>query len=157
AGSGGFLLSGPHRLRIGTWTSAGLRLTDLERGEHKTLPLGPERKHLVGAAETHRGLRIVAWVGNTTFELLDEAGKVVCRVDIREGKERRPFVVSPDGTRLASCWGVGEGLRFVVFYAKTGKRTAVCAGHRDDIWAFTLSPDGTRLASASEDRMARLW
>jgi hypothetical protein len=40
--------------------------------------------------------------------------------------------------------------RFVVFDATTGKRTAVCDGHRDSIWAFTFSPDGT-LVSGSGD------
>ena len=39
----GFLLGAPDRLRVGALTGAGLRVTDLEGGEHRTLPIGPER------------------------------------------------------------------------------------------------------------------
>jgi WD40 repeat protein len=43
-----------------------------------------------------------------------------------------------------------------VFDATTGKRTAVCDGHRDGIWTFTFSPDGT-LVSGSGESTVRLW
>src|SRR5262249_2798153 len=41
AGGVGFLLDAPDRLRVGTLTPAGLRLTDPEGGESETLPIGP--------------------------------------------------------------------------------------------------------------------
>jgi WD40 repeat protein/tRNA A-37 threonylcarbamoyl transferase component Bud32 len=157
AGEAGVLLTAPDRLRIGSWTGSSLLLRDLESGEQKTLPLDPERRQLVALAETRCGLRIVVWVGNATHELLDEAGRVLCRVEIPEAKGLADFVVSPDGTRLASRWFDGERLRIGVFDAKTGKRTAVCDGHRDDIWSWTFSPDGTRFTSTSEDGTARVW
>jgi WD40 repeat protein len=151
------LLTAPDRLRIGTWNSSSLRLTDLEGGKPKTLPLDPERRQLEALAETRHGFRMVVWVGNATHALLDEAGQVLCRMELPESTGPASFIVSPDGTRLASRWIVGDGMRFVMFDARTGKRTVICDGHRDDIWAWTFSPDGTRFASGSEDKTARLW
>jgi WD40 repeat protein/serine/threonine protein kinase len=152
-----FLIGAPDRLQVGALTPAGLWLTDPEGGEPRTLPLGPERPRSVSATQTRRGLRVAAWVGNTTFDLLDEAGRVLCRVDLPEAREPGPVVVSPDGTRLACDFGDGRRGWLAVFDATTGKRTAVCERHSYSIWAFTFSPDGTRLASGGEDQTARLW
>ena len=68
-------------------TGAGLRLTDLEGGAPRTVPLGPERVRSFTATMTRCGLRIAAWVGNTAFDLLDEAGRVLCRVELPEASE----------------------------------------------------------------------
>ena len=87
AGGVGFLLAAPDRLRVGALTSAGLRLTDLEGGEPRTLPIGPERGHRVTATQTRRGLRVAAWVGTATFDLLDEAGQVLCRVEMPQCRQ----------------------------------------------------------------------
>jgi WD40 repeat protein/predicted Ser/Thr protein kinase len=152
-----FLIGAPDRLQAADLTPAGLWLTDLEGGEPRTLPLGPERPRSLSAIQTRRGLRVAVWVGDTTFELLDEAGRVLCRVEIPEARGPGPVIVSADGTRLAHGFNDGEQSRLAVFDATTGKRTAVCDGHREMIWAFAFSPDGTRLASGSEDRTARVW
>jgi WD40 repeat protein len=157
AGGVGFLLAAPGRLRIGAWTGAGLRLADLEGGEPTILPIGPERGPIETATQTRRGLRLVAWVGNTTFDLLDEAGQVLCRVAKPQSTEPVRVIVSPDGGRLACHWFDGERDRIAVFDATSGQQTAVCDGHRGGIWGFTFSPDGTRLTSAGEDQMARIW
>jgi WD40 repeat protein/serine/threonine protein kinase len=153
----GYLLAGPDRLRIGAWTGAGLRLTDLEGTELGTLPIGPQRGRLDTAAQTRRGLRVVVWAGNTAFNVLDEAGQVLCRVEVPEVKAPCPVVVSPDGTRLACRWTEGARNRISVFDATSGRRTAVCINHPGGIRSLTFSPDGTRLASTSGDRTARLW
>jgi WD40 repeat protein len=153
----GFLLGAPDRIRVAAFTADGLRLTDLDSGESRTLPIGPQRGHTITASQTRRGLRFAAWVGNKTFDLLDEAGQVLCRVEIPEATGPGRVVVSPDGTRLACQHYDGAWRRLGVFDATSGKRTAVCDGHRDLIWTFTLSPDGTRLASGGEDQVARLW
>jgi WD40 repeat protein/predicted Ser/Thr protein kinase len=157
AGSVGFLLAAPDRLRVGAWTGTDLRLTDLEGGNSRTITIGPARAYPVAATQTRRGLRIVAWVGNTAFDLLDQAGQPLCRVEMPEAEEPGPVVVSPDGTRLAACRNDGEWKRLAVFDAQSGKQTALCDGHRGGLWGFSYSPDGTRLASAGEDGTARLW
>jgi WD40 repeat protein/predicted Ser/Thr protein kinase len=153
----GWLLAAPDQLRVGAMTPAGLWLADLEGGEPRTLPLGPDRPRAVSATQTRRGLRVAAWVGNKAFDLLDEAGQVLCRVECPEVPDASVVVVSPDATRLALGWPHGDGMRLGVFSATTGKQTAVCDGHREGTWAVTFSPDGTRLASGGEDNLARLW
>jgi WD40 repeat protein len=156
APEGNFLTGAPDRLRVGSMTPAGLRLTDLDGRAPETIPIGPGLGVPERAMQTRRGLRIAAWVGVSTFHLLDEAGRVVCRGDIPEATERGNLAVSSDGNRVACSWIEGVRWWLATFDAASGKRTAVC-GLRDTFWAFTFSPDGTRLATASEDQTACLW
>ena len=153
------LIGSPQRLQVGAFTPEGLRLTDLVGGEHKTLPTIHERGHYqrFTITPTRRGVRIAAWVGNTAFDLLDEAGQIVCRVEMPQSKAPLRVVLSPDGTRLASDWVDGEWTRIAVYDATSGKPVAVCDGHRQGICGYTFSPDGTRLASSGEDQVTRLW
>jgi WD40 repeat protein/predicted Ser/Thr protein kinase len=157
AGGVGFLVGAPDQLRAWTMTSTGLLGTDLERGEHKIMPVGPERGQYLTVTQTRRGLRVVAWVSKTTFNLLDEAGQVLWRAEIPQEIQAGTVAVSPDGTRLACSWPDGEWARIAVFDATSGKQTANCDGHLDGVWACVFSPDGARLASTGEDNMARLW
>ncbi len=155
AGDGAYLLTAAGRLRVGVLTSAGLHITDLESGEHRTVPLGPQRGLLgCNVMQTRQGLRVAAWVGNSALDMLDDAGQVLCRV--------RPMtagggqvVVSPDGRRL--CVHAGDRRWIVVFDATSGKQMARCDGHDDVIYNCCFSPDSSRLASVSEDRTARVW
>jgi WD40 repeat protein/predicted Ser/Thr protein kinase len=153
-----FLIAARDRLRIGVLTSAGLRITELDGGEYRTVPIDPERRRRVYVAQTSRGLRVVAWVGNTAFELLDDAGQVLCRVDTPgTGDQLADVVVSPDGTRLACALPADLLKRVSVFDAATGNQTANCDGHSNNIRALTFSPNSEWLATGSVDGTARVW
>ena len=161
SGEDNFLIPGPNGLRVGTVTSAGLRLTELESGASRTVPIvGIERARSIYPTQTRRGLRVAKWIGHTAFELLDESGRVLCRVDVpeaKEAKEATPVVVSPDGARLACHRFDGKLTHVMVFDANTGEQIAVSKAHISGIWALAFSPDGSRLASAGEDQMAKVW
>src|SRR5262249_10842153 len=120
------------------------------------LPIGPERGRIVAVVQTGRGLRVAAAVGDSTVDLLDETGHVLCHVEMPQARDWI-LAVSPDGTRLACVWIDGQWRRMGVFDATSGKQSAVCAGHLGGIGGLTFSPDGTRLASGGEDRAACLW
>src|SRR5262249_39513985 len=121
-----FLIGAPDRLQLGAFTPNGLRLIELAGGEHPTPPIGTGRGTWVPATETHIGLRIAVWNSDTAFDLLDEAGQVVCRVEMPRGKDNKvsQVVVSPDGTRLATILFYGEQRRLAVFDAASGKPVA---------------------------------
>jgi WD40 repeat protein len=158
AREGGLLLADRDRFRMGVLTSEGLRITDLDGGKHGTVPLGPQRRLLVNATQTRRGLRVAAWVDSSAFDLLDEAGRVLCRVvkPNNTDPEPAPVVVSPDGTRLA-CRAGYDRRQVAVFDTASGKLTALCKGHSGGVRTCSFSPDSSRIASGSEDGTARVW
>jgi WD40 repeat protein len=142
--------------RFWAMTPTGLRLTDLVGGQTRALPIGPERGQMLAVVQTDRGLRVVAAVGDSALDLLDESGRVICHIKMPQARQL-PLAVSADGTRLACVWFEAEQCRIGVFDAITGKQTVVCGGHRGGTHVLAFSPDGTRLASGGEDRDACLW
>ncbi len=156
AGAGGFLIAGPDRIQIGDLTAAGLRIRDLEGGETRTVPIPSARSGYVSVTQTRLGLRIAVWVSNTSFDLRDDAGRVLCRVTTPKSDGPTRVVVSPDGVRLACCTD-GLRRRVAVFDGASGEQTSICNGHDDAVWAIAFSPDSSRLATGGEDRTARLW
>src|SRR5262249_31554151 len=118
------LFGAPYRLQAWVVTNAGLQLTDLENhGEPTNKPMNLSGSSLTYVVKTRRGLRIATWVRNTSFELLDETGGVLCTVELPAASQPGPVGVSPDGTRL-TCQLPGSILG--VFDAHTGKQTAGC-------------------------------
>src|SRR5262249_8295323 len=153
-------IAAPDPFRIGVLGDAGLRLADLEGREDRVIPISSELKRHINVTQTRRGLRVVAWVGDTAFDLLDDTGQVLCRVDVPGSKGHEPIdvIVSPDASRLACATHIGgEISQVAVFDATSGKQTAVCIGHDNAIRTLIFSPDSSRLASGSADRTARVW
>jgi WD40 repeat protein/predicted Ser/Thr protein kinase len=155
-GENGFLIAAQDQLRIGVLSTAGLEVSNIENGGRRTLPIDVEHRRHVNVAQTSQGFRVAAWVNNTAFDLLDDAGQILCRVTVPENSLPVDVVVSLDGTRLACVLNVDES-RIRIFDATSGKQTAICEGHRNVIRALTFSADGKRLASGSVDRTARVW
>jgi WD40 repeat protein len=124
------------------------------------VPLGPKRRLLVNATQTRRGLRVAAWVDSASFDLLDDAGQVLCRVDRPDNTDQEPatVVVSPDGKRLACLTGY-DRKQVAVFETTSGsgKQPAICKGHIGGVYTYSFSPDSSRIATASEDGTARVW
>jgi WD40 repeat protein/tRNA A-37 threonylcarbamoyl transferase component Bud32 len=154
---GGILIAAPDQLRIGVLTSDGLRITNLDGGEPRTAPIGPKPRDHLSVSQISRGLRIAAWREKcTAFDLLDDAGQVLCHVDMPENDAAAPVVVSPDGTRLCVATD-GNRKQIAVFDATSGKQTALCQRQDSAIWTYAFSPDSTRLASGGEERTVQVW
>jgi eukaryotic-like serine/threonine-protein kinase len=151
------LLPAPDRFRVGILTASSLRLIDLEGGESSSFPFPAWGLAEASAIQTRVGLRVAAWSGSTTFHLLDERGRALCRVDLPWSRVSNLVIVSLDGSRLAAYNHLDGWSGVGVFDARSGKLTASCKGHPGDLWAMALSPDGKLVATCGDDTTARIW
>jgi eukaryotic-like serine/threonine-protein kinase len=156
-GDVGILLATPDGLRATVRTAGVGRLTDLEGGPTGTLPILSNPWQLHNVAQTRRGLRVVAGLGEGTFAVFDPAGRELCHGEVPRVKGFAYLIPSGDGERLAGYWNDPEGLRLAVFDATSRRWTAVRDGPHAELWAVTFSADGARLAAAGEDMTARVW
>jgi hypothetical protein len=154
AGGVAFLIADQDRFQVGALTSAGLRITDLESGVQRTLPLSAERRRYVSVAQTRRGLRVAAWVDDTALDLLDDGGQVPCRVRSEPETGPGPVAVSPDGRWLASG-GWDRTVR--LWDAATGEPRAALP-HPSFVGDLAFGPDGTWLVTGClTDNRLRIW
>jgi eukaryotic-like serine/threonine-protein kinase len=147
------LLCRPDGIQVGQLVpKAGLRLTDLDGQQLRTIPCNAEAELLGSVVQTSGGLRILEW-GDQGPRLCAEAGAAHHRLAIA-----RASWLSSDGSRLASL-PAHEANRADIFLYDTasGKRTAILTAHKAQIWALTFSQDGTRVASADDDGLAYVW
>jgi WD40 repeat protein len=63
---------------------------------------------------------------------------------------------SPDGKRLASGSGYGDGT-VRVWDVANGKEVLTCTGHTNTVNSVAFGKDGQRLESASADDTIRVW
>ena len=136
---GGFLIAAPDRLRIGTWTSDGLRLTDLEGGDHGTVPIQPRSRaytfsrHADPPGPSGRG------VGGEHGLRPARRGRSGALSRPAGGRRPGPVVVSPDGTRLACVTGSrASWARVAVFDATSGEADGGLRWPPQAIWDHRL-------------------
>jgi WD40 repeat protein len=157
SGDPAVLLSDPDGLRVGTFTSTGLRFRDENGREFPERPFprfanwvsiraGPASQWLFADSENSRHVR-----------LRDETGRVVCPIKPRKGQT--PLLpLSPDRTRIAVVLATEDGDSHIGIYdSSSGQERANWFAAHGQIHALACSPDGKRLASGGDDRVVRIW
>jgi WD40 repeat protein/predicted Ser/Thr protein kinase len=147
------LLRRPDGIQVGQLVpKTGLRLTDLDGRQLRTIPCNAEAELNGGVLQTNAGLRILEWEDKGP-RLWGEAAARHLGLMIA-----RSSCLSSDGSYLASLpTREGDRADIVLYETASRKRTAILAGHKAEIWALTFSQAGTRLASGDDDGVVNVW
>ncbi len=151
------LLSGPEGLRVGTFTSTGLRFRDESGREFPESPF-PRLAYSVFSRAGPATEWLFADCENLLLvRLRDETGRVVCMIKPREGTVAQ-VALSPDQARVAVGLNLGHGrCRIGLFDTFSGQERANWAAAPGQILALAFSPNGKRLASGGDDHVIRIW
>jgi WD40 repeat protein/predicted Ser/Thr protein kinase len=153
-----FLLCGPEGLRVGTFTSTGLRFRDESGREFPERPFPRFANQVFVRAGPAAEWLFADWEDPRLVRLRDETGRVVCTIKPREGQVARLLALSPDRTRVAVGLEMGDGsYRIGIFDTSSGQQRANWAYAQGQILALAFSPDGKRLASGGDDPVVRIW
>ncbi|MCP3957955.1 MAG: hypothetical protein GY719_08895 [bacterium] len=117
-----------------------------------------ETGEIVATLDGHRaefssdGRRLVSISSRGAIHLWAvETGEEVATLEYADS-----FLISPDGTRLASAWKNGTTIR--LWNLETGGAVATLEAHSENTFhKMAFSPDGTLLASVLENDTIRLW
>ncbi len=151
------LLSDPEGLRVGTFTSTGLRFRDESGREFPERPVprltnerfahaGPATEWLLAATEKLRLVRL--W---------DQTGRLVCTIKLPKGEPGR-LALSPDRTRVAVGLNTEGGTYCIgLFDTSSGQERANWAVGPGQVLALAFSPDGRRLAAGGDDKVIHIW
>jgi WD40 repeat protein/predicted Ser/Thr protein kinase len=150
-----FLLRLRDRIEVGQLVPNGnLRLTDLSGHQLRNIAFDPRAKLDGQITQGSDGLRLVESEEGKFLGLSDESAAPRLRLMLQMGCR-----LSPD----ASCLAVPEPLRedggddLALVDMVSGKRRALCVGHKAQIWALAFSPDGKRVASVDDAGMVYVW
>lgn len=146
-----FLLRTATGVRVGQIVPDGhMRLTDLDGGNPHEVPFNP-RGEAVGLVFPVNGVRLVEEGPRLLWDT-SAASRFRLRLAVRPQ-------LSPNGSRLVrpAARRSDGGVDITVHDTATGARTAVCTGHKTNVWALAFSPDGARFASTDDDGMVYVW
>ena len=151
------LLSGPKRLRVGTFTDHSLRFTDENGNESPEQPF-PGLVQLMSIAPADDGWLLAARESASHLTLRDQTGRVLHDIEPVGGRLLH-LTLSRDRTRLAAVLvDDNDRLSIAVYDPSSGKeRLRWPIDLHPTIFAMALSPDGTRVVCGGDDRIVPIW
>jgi WD40 repeat protein len=132
-------------------TGAFLENVNLLRGELSAVARHPSKDLIVIGGE-ERYAYIYQVDRGRNIRIADDANQL--RKLDRESGAIFAVAWSPDAKSIAVA---GGGSEISIYDAETGKRTAVCTGHKAGIYVVAFSPDSKRLAAGGFDGQIRIY